>query len=357
MLVFGMARARTKITLDEAAQGQLEQLYRREREGWKKDRLRALRLAHRGGLTLAEIAGEVGCARSTVQLWLRAWEEGGFDRLLSQIPSKGQPGRLTTDPALTEAFKQAMGVEKWRTARQAQQWLGQHFALEVKLSTLYGWLKKAGAGLRVARPFDVKKNPIKAQEFRQDLFSKLENLAIPTDRPVRVWVQDESRYGLHTVHRRVWALRGVRPKVPHQHKYTWGYVYGALEIVTGQAEFLYMPGVDLPTSRAFLQHLADSDPEAYHVVIWDGAGFHQKEDATDLPERVYLLGLPPYSPELNPVEKLWDIMKDRICNQAFATLAELEAVLKTLWQEYHHTPQKVWDLIGNGWLRFQVNVR
>jgi hypothetical protein len=142
-----------------------------------------------------------------------------------------------------------MATEKWRTARQRQGWFRRQTGVEVKLSTLYGWLKKAGASLWAARPFDVKKVPAQAQLFRQELLSRLENLHLPQDRAVRVWVQDESRYGLHTVTRRVWSLRGQRPVVPHQHKYTWGYVYGALEIVTGRAEFLYTPGVDLETSK------------------------------------------------------------------------------------------------------------
>src|SRR5438132_7429378 len=97
-----MAQARTKITLDEAKEKELEQLYRQEKVGWKKDRLRGVRLAHRGGLTLEQIGAEVGCARSTLQLWLRAWDQGGFRQLLSRMPSQGQPSRLRTDPELTQ---------------------------------------------------------------------------------------------------------------------------------------------------------------------------------------------------------------------------------------------------------------
>jgi transposase len=141
---------------------------------------------------------------------------------------------------------------------------------------------------------------------------------------------------------------------PVHPRYKWGYVFGALQ-VGGQnaAEFLYSPTVSLEASRTFLAQLAAREPEAVHVVLWDGAGFHPAEGDPGVPANVRLLPLPSYSPELNPVEKLWDQLKDRLCNQVFANLASLEALmtefLRTFWQD----AQCVVSLIGDGWLRAQ----
>jgi DDE superfamily endonuclease len=82
----------------------------------------------------------------------------------------------------------------------------------------------------------------------------------------------------------------------------------------------YCPTANQQYSRLFLQQLAAREPEAVHVILWDGAGFHPGQGAPELPANVRLIALPPYSPELNPVEKLWDQLKDRLCNQPFPTL-------------------------------------
>jgi transposase len=93
---------------------------------------------------------------------------------------------------------------------------------------------------------------------------------------------------------------------PNHHCYEWEYVYGALEVIEGGAEFRFMPSVNLEYSHGFLEQIAASDSFAEHVVIWDQAGFHPRPKAASLPARIHLLPLPPYSPELNPVEGLWD---------------------------------------------------
>jgi transposase len=168
---------------------------------------------------------------------------------------------------------------------------------------------------------------------------------------VRLWVADEMRYGLLPVTRRVWSLRGVRPVCPVYPRYEWAYVYGAAE-VGGQArvEFLYSPTVSLEHSELFLQQLGGREPDATHVVIWDGAGFHPQEGAEGLPDNVRLLPSPPYSPELNPIEGLWDQLKDHLCNKGFVSLRAVEHAITDFLRPFWETPERVRDLIGNGWL-------
>jgi DDE superfamily endonuclease len=162
------------------------------------------------------------------------------------------------------------------------------------------------------------------------------------------------RYGLQPVTRRVWALPGQRVVVPVHPRYEWGYVFGALEVGgEGDAQFCYCPAANLEFSQRFLHQLAAREPKAVHVVVWDGAGFHPDDGAPEVPANVRLIDFPPYSPELHPVEKLWDQRKDRLCNQAFASLQALEALmtdsLRGVWQD----ARRVGDLIGDGWLLAQ----
>jgi len=167
-------------------------------------------------------------------------------------------------------------------------------------------------------------------------------------------MQDEGRFGLHTIVRRCWGLRGERVVKTNQKKYQWGYLYGALEIGTGKAESLFMPNVGLEVSEVFLRHLAESDPEAEHIVIWDGAGFHQKEGKHPVPDRVHLVQLPAYCPELNPIEKLWDVIKEGICNRIFHTMDDLWAAVCEELKPFNQ-PERVHQLLGESDLLSTAN--
>jgi len=173
---------------------------------------------------------------------------------------------------------------------------------------------------------------------------------------VRVWVMDEHRYGLISHQRRCWGLRCVRPHAPYRTRYEWGYLASALEI-EGQDEgcFLFLPGVSKEASACFLQQVASSDPGSLHVIIADQAGFHLRPGDEQVPANVRLLPLPPYSPELNPAERVGDLIKDATGNRVFKTLPELEAAIETEIKPLWSSPQRVRSLVGNGWIRSQVN--
>ena len=106
----------------------------------------------------------------------------------------------------------------------------------------------------------------------------------------------------------------------------------------------------------FLGQIAAHDPEAIHIVIGDGAGFHHKENEEPLLERIKIITLPAYSPELNPVEKLWDIVKDGICNRDWADIDELEEKITERIKPYWEDAKRVTRLIGNGYLVSELNV-
>jgi transposase len=126
--------------------------------------------------------------------------------------------------------------------------------------------------------------------------------------------------------------------------------------VGGQAhvEFLYCPTVNLGCSYRFLQQLAAREPGATHVVLWDGAGFHPLDGTPGLPDHVRLVALPPYSPELNPIEGLWDQLKDYLCNKVFASLRALQTAITGFLRPFWENPERVRALIGYGWLLAQA---
>jgi len=349
-----MGRPYYRLVVDAQERREIDRLFRQAKDVRQRERLEVVRLASSGQHALAEIAEQVGRSRSTVQLWLGTYESRGLEGLLE----RGKPGASKSplqDEQLQQELREQLAAGNFRTAGQAVRWLHQHHGIERTVWSMYYWLKKCGASLRVPRPVHLKKDPQAAEAFPAQLEAKLRGLPLKVGRPVRVWVQDEGRFGLHTIVRRCWGLRGVRVVKTNQKKYQWGYLYGALEIGTGKTEALFMPNVGLEVSEAFLRHLAASEPEAEHIVIWDGAGFHQKAGTHELPDRVHVIQLPAYSPELNPIEKLWDVLKDGLCNRLFHSMDELWQALCVELDAFYQ-PARVHQLLGTGPLLAPANV-
>jgi transposase len=226
---------------------------------------------------------------------------------------------------------------------------------DMKEATIYKYLGKCAGRLKATRPCNPKKDPAAESAFRATLADRMEKLDLPPAAPVRLWVYDEMRYGLHPLTRKMWCLRGVRAIAPSRRRYQNGYLYGALEVGGGGSEFLFTPTLNKEWDLGFLSQIAAHDPEAVHVVIGDGAGFHHKKNEGALPEKVRIITLPAYSPELNPVEKLWDIVKDGICNRDWADLDELEEKITERIKPYWEDARRVTRLIGNGYLLSELN--
>lgn len=120
---------------------------------------------------------------------------------------------------------------------------------------------------------------------------------------------DEARYGQKGTLTKVWAEKGSRPAVIKQTRYEWAYVYGAVNPQSGENAALVAASVNTPTMNEFLKVLSGQlAPDALAVLILDRAGWHVSKEL-DVPGNIRLLFLPPYSPELNPVETLWLYIK------------------------------------------------
>ena len=317
-------------------------------------RLLAMRLASSGQLTAAQIAEQVGVSRRQFFNWVRALKAGGVAQLLARDHGGGPPPRVQGQ--VLAALQAGLQAGQWKRAKEIQQWLHQQHQIKLGLKGVYYWLGKLGGVLKVPRKAHAKQDPDQAAAFQQQLCTKLENLNVAGGRPVRIWVVDEHRYGLIPVVRKCWTLRGERPTAPYQTKYEWGYLYSALEVDgANAAEFLCLPRVDLGMSQMFLERLVARDPHAEHVVIQDQAGFHLHPDLHEMPAHVHVIPLPPYSPELNPVEAIGDIIKDRIANTLWGTLEALEEALGEELRPIYENAERVRSLVSHGWLLDQVN--
>ena len=145
---------------------------------------------------------------------------------------------------------------------------------------------------------------------------------------VEVWTTDEHRIGLKPILRRVWARRGKRVLAVVHHRYQWMYVLAFVCPQTGQTHWWLLPTINLPVFEAVLAAFAQvvgAGPQRQIVVVLDRAGWHASQ-RLQVPAGLQLVWLPPYSPELQPAERLWPLTNEPLANRSFVDLAELEAV-------------------------------
>ena len=120
---------------------------------------------------------------------------------------------------------------------------------------------------------------------------------------------DEARFGQKGSLTKLWAEKGSRPTVIRQTRYEWAYMYGAVDPVTGDSSALLARHVNTATMNHFLTVLSSEvGPDDHVVLIMDRAGWHMSK-GLEIPANITFLHLPPYSPELNPVERLWLYIK------------------------------------------------
>jgi hypothetical protein len=168
----------------------------------------------------------------------------------------------------------------------------------------------------------------------------------------RLWVQDESRFGLHTVARRRLTLRGVKPVCPFQQDFESFWLCGALEPLGGISFVLELPATDTLCLQAFLDRFAAAharDPGEVHVFLLDNGGAHHAK-ALRWPPRVVPLFLPAYCPELNPIERWWRELKDAVANTLFASLDALRAHLDAELAAWTQAPARLASLTGYPYL-------
>lgn len=139
---------------------------------------------------------------------------------------------------------------------------------------------------------------------------------------------DEHRVGLKPILRRVWARRGRRPIVVVRPRYEWLYVYAFVCPETGATDFWLVPSVNTESFKqvllAFLRGRAASV-----MLVLDQAGWHVADAIKAMEDEAALTlqYLPSHSPELQPAERLWQLVDEPLANRVFDRLEDLEAVL------------------------------
>lgn len=132
--------------------------------------------------------------------------------------------------------------------------------------------------------------------------------------------EDEAGFGRINKPKYCWCRRGFRPSVPCHHIREYRYAYGAVEPKTGESFFLVMPFCNTKCMNVFLEKLSEAYPDDYILLVADGAAWH-KSSALKVPANIEILPLPPYTPEMNPIEQIWAWLRlHGFKNEVFQTL-------------------------------------
>ena len=125
------------------------------------------------------------------------------------------------------------------------------------------------------------------------------------------------------------APKGERPIALGHHRFEWLHVAAFVQPTTGEAAWYLCSGLNKPFFQVLLAEFAravGAGRERHVVLALDNAGWHGPEGLA-VPDGITLVFLPPYSPELQPAERLWPLVDEPVVNKHFATLADLEATL------------------------------
>ena len=175
-------------------------------------------------------------------------------------------------------------------------------------------------------------------------------------KPVEVWFQDEARVGQQGTLTRVWARRGTRPRAPRDRRYAWAYLFGAVcpERAVGAA--LVLPYADAAATGLHLaeigRHVA---PGAHAVVVLDGAGWHAAGGLA-VPGNLTLLPLPRYSPELNPVENVWEYLRqNKLGHRVWPDYEAIVATCCEAWNWLAAAPDRLASITRREWAKPVTN--
>lgn len=164
-----------------------------------------------------------------------------------------------------------------------------------------------------------------------------------------MWVQDEARIGQQGTLTKVWAEKGSRPAVVKQTEYEWAYLFAAVNPVSGKSSAMIAPTVDTAYMNEHLRFIGEeAGPHVHVVLVLDQAGWHVAKDLK-VPGNITLLHLPPYSPELNGAERVWDFLRSHhLANRVYKDYDALFDAIKAAWNKLD--AQRLASLTNTGWI-------
>lgn len=171
-------------------------------------------------------------------------------------------------------------------------------------------------------------------------------------RPLRVYFQDEARFGRMQNSVSCWAPEGFRPSVKLQRVREYTHVYSAVCPIDGDSFSLILPYANTEMMTIFLRKFSEYSQNYRIIMVMDGASWH-KAKKFELFDNIRIIYQPPYSPEVNPVEHLWEHLREKYFrNKYWSSMDKLENDLTNALFEVSKSKETIQNLVGFHWAIF-----
>ncbi len=341
--------------LESFEEDELLKLYRTEKDARMSRRL--LSLYHlRSGKKLSEVMDITLASECSIRVWVKKYVEAGFLGLL-ELDGRGRYPKIPKEQEL-KVKNRIIELQNMRdggrvTGLELQQVLADEFEVNYCLRSVYVLLDRLGFSWISCRSKHPKSSQEAIDTFKKDFPDivdeiKEKNLGLKFE----IWWQDEMRIGQQGSLSRVWAARGTRPRVVRQRQFLSTYIFGACCPDKDKSCGLILPRVDTDMMQIHLQEISKSVEKDYHALILvDRASWHTTEQI-QLPKNITLIPLPPYSPELNPMEQLWQqLRKIKLSNASYDGYEEIVSAAVEAWTTFTDQSGAVKRLCSRDWAK------
>jgi len=281
-------------------------------------RLHALKLLL-SGYSKSDVAEIESVTLRSIQNWIRLWNEGGPDALKTGKRSGRSvkiPGHLHDE--LCDLLRHPEKVDQtYWSMKLMHGYLTEKLNIELGYSTVTRFFRELGFRQKVPRPWPYEQDEELRQAFREEMIERL------NDPSQEVWFCDETGITGDPRPRRRWAHAKDKIRVPYLGTHIRENIIGAVQPQTGRFVSMTISGVDREAFQFFLDLLAEQTRDCNVTLILDNASWHKVKSLNW--RQITPVYLPPYSPDLNPIERLWLYIKEHYFNNWIAkTRQELQ---------------------------------
>ena len=261
----------------------------------------------------------LGIHTGTLRSWVKSVDKDSLEGL------EYKPGRGRKRQLLDIHYK---AIQEWikddpnLTAKKIIQKLEEAFRVKSSYSVVYRGLHEHKLSYITPRPWHHKQDKSTHEDFKKNLSE------VAKDCLAGLYFFYEARHGTHSKLGHGWLKKGVRTQVKVKLGFENFYVYSAVSPISGEDFTLTAPKVNTDFMNVFLAEMSKHLGEKHAIIVMDCAGWHRSRTLI-VPNNIQIMYLPPYSLELNPVERLWQHTKSNIIkNRIYKAIADLE---DTVW--------------------------
>lgn len=315
------------------------------------------------GRSRQEAASANGLDRQILRDWILRYNADGVDGLAD----RQSPGRPTSLTAEQMAELKALvvdgpdvdkdGVVRWRCI-DLQAVINERFSVTMHVSTVGKVLRKLGLTWLQPRPYHPQKVAEAEAAFKRNFSDLVCELVADRlcGKPLEIWFQDEARVGQQGTLTYLWAPLGSRPVVPKDCRREWAYLFGAVCPDRAVGAALVMPTVNIEAMNKHLEVISRSVTHGAHAALLvDGAGWHRLGGDLQVPDNITLVHLPPYSPELNSMENVWEYLRaNKLSLRVWETYEAIVDACSNAWNFFINDLDRVRSVTTRDWAKVNL---